>query len=164
MAVLPALFIVGCTTTDPYRKSFGEFCEFERAPDCAEQVMNVSALDSVEEYRLSFIEYDDQGQLNVPETQKNVTDAYREIAEESGILLMVFVHGWHHSANGEPEDANIASFREILRQASENEKRVRAITGKPCRKISRGVLRLAGHLSEWLFKLLYVLGQKSDRT
>ena len=135
VAVLAAFFIAGCTTTDPYRTSFGEFCEFERAPDCAEQVMNVSALDSVEEYRLSFIEYDDQGQLNVPEAQKIVTDAYREIAEESGILLMVFVHGWHHNANGEPEDANIASFREILRQASENEKRVRAITGKPRRKV-----------------------------
>lgn len=89
VAVLAAFFIAGCTTTDPYRTSFGEFCEFERAPDCAEQVMNVSALDSVEEYRLSFIEYDDQGQLNVPEAQKIVTDAYREIAEESGILLMV---------------------------------------------------------------------------
>ena len=40
--------------------------------------MEVSAPDGVEEYRLSFIEYDDQGQLLVPHAKQAVTDAYRK--------------------------------------------------------------------------------------
>ena len=125
----------GCTTTDPFRTAFDEYCLYEKQADCADQVMEVSAPDGVEEYRLSFIEYDDQGQLLVPHAKQAVTDAYREIADESGILLITFVHGWHHNASGDPEDSNITSFREILAQAAEYEELAHSLTGNPRRKI-----------------------------
>jgi hypothetical protein len=46
-----------------------------------------------------------------------VLDEFYQLASgDDDVLLITFVHGWHHSAK--PGDSNIESFREMLRQVS----------------------------------------------
>ncbi|WDE01932.1 lipase [Thalassomonas actiniarum] len=46
---------------------------------------------------------------------------YLELAAREDVLLLTFVHGWHHSAK--PQDTNISRFRTLLEQVSANEYR-----------------------------------------
>ena len=84
---------------------------------------------------------------------KQLSPTPTEIADESGILLITFVHGWHHNASGDPEDSNITSFREILAQAAEYDWRI--FNRQPAQKIlgliSGGAVPLKGFLNYFTF-------------
>ena len=68
-----------------------------------------------ESYDLAFVEFDDQGELWSP---AQVVAAHRLIqeasADEDGIILNVFIHGWQHNAS--PDDGNVAGFESFLGQ------------------------------------------------
>ncbi len=84
-------------------------------------------------YRLAFVEFDDQGQFQKPEQLNTMLNEYQKIAGTNDILLVTFVHGWHHSA--QPGDGNIASFRRLLSHISEVEGYTSAQQGREPRKI-----------------------------
>jgi hypothetical protein len=65
-----------------------------------------------DEYLLGFVEIDDQGQLRDRKQMQALLDALWQIPAEEGLLINVFVHGWHH--NADPDDDNIAGFRNNL--------------------------------------------------
>ncbi|WDE14567.1 lipase [Thalassomonas haliotis] len=46
---------------------------------------------------------------------------YLEVAARQDVLLLTFIHGWHHSAK--PRDTNISKFRKLLEQVSATESR-----------------------------------------
>ncbi len=117
-----ALLLSACSSNEIYRKDFNTVCTYKTPGDCPKSAMQVHAPDTDEEYHLGFVEYDDQGQLRNRAQMQAVLDEYYRIAgSDDDVLLITFVHGWHHNANGQPEDGNIASFRHMLASVSRME-------------------------------------------
>jgi hypothetical protein len=85
------------------------------------------------EFRLAYIEFDDQGQLRDRNQMRYLIDNYTTIATRNDILLSVFVHGWHHSAA--PDDRNIESFKTLLSKVAENENAMSKKLNRSPRKI-----------------------------
>jgi len=112
------LLLGGCASNDTYRTST-ELCEFSQAMDCSQSSLQVSNQGRDNEYRLGFVEYDDQGQLRLVQQQQKLVNYYNQLAAEGDVILLTFVHGWHHSAA--PGDLNVRKFRQILSEVSANE-------------------------------------------
>lgn len=71
---------------------------------------------SEEAYTLGFIEFDDQGQLHQRAQMKSVIDHLTTQTATGDTLIVVFAHGWQHSAA--PGDSNIKTFRKSLKRLS----------------------------------------------
>lgn len=71
------------------------------------------------DYYLGFVEVDDQGVFFDRDQFRNLTCELTKHAESSGVLISVFVHGWHH--NAAPGDMNIEKFKESLATLSQLE-------------------------------------------
>jgi hypothetical protein len=86
-------------------------------------------------YVLGFVEFDDQGQLFDRAQMRKVTDHLFELAapEDEDLLIMVFVHGWKHSAA--PDDDNIQTFRKALRHLAATESLVGQRSGEKPRRV-----------------------------
>ena len=110
------LSLTACSSNVMYRSNFTETCNYRQSNDCAENALQVHGLGGENEYRLGFVEYDDQGQLRDRMQMQNVVDEYTKLAHSEDVLLISFVHGWHHSAM--PGDGNIKSFRKMLAEVS----------------------------------------------
>jgi hypothetical protein len=108
-------FMSGCAQNSTYRTDFTP-CTFTKEGDCTRQAIQYHAPGQAEEYSLSFVEFDDQGQLRHREQMQAVLANYYEISSTHDVLLIVFVHGWHHSAK--PGDKNIQEFRRLLSRVS----------------------------------------------
>ncbi len=109
------LLMTACASNVMYRSDY-DICTYEATIDCHENALQVHAPDKLDEYHLGFVEYDDQGQLRDPAQMQNVLGEFQRLAAADDVLLISFVHGWHHSAK--PEDGNIESFREMLGNVS----------------------------------------------
>ena len=118
VGVMLVMLLSSCASNDMYRSDY-EICDYEKTGDCASSALQVSGLGSDKEYRLGFVEYDDQGQMRDRQQMNRVLNEYREIAIREDVMLVTFVHGWHHSAK--PEDDNIRSFRTMLQRLSKKE-------------------------------------------
>lgn len=105
------LFLAACSSNNIYRSNYTA-CDYRAAGDCFENALQVHAPNGDDEYRLGFVEYDDQGQLRDRKQMDAVLDEYQRMASDEDVLLITFVHGWHHSAK--PEDDNIKEFRKLL--------------------------------------------------
>lgn len=114
-----ALALSGCAGNAMYRTDYA-LCHYEKRGDCPTGALQEYDPSGDHAYRLGIVEYDDQGQLRNPDQMAAVLDDYRNIAGSTDILLVTFVHGWHH--NAKPEDNNILSFRQLLGQISRIEK------------------------------------------
>ena len=112
------LAIAGCSSNSAYRTEGGQ-CRYTNTGDCSASFMQIANEHSKSPYRLGFIEYDDQGMVRSPERQKQLLDHFYRLAARQDVLLLTFVHGWHHSAK--PKDENIAEFRKLLAQVSATE-------------------------------------------
>jgi hypothetical protein len=84
-------------------------------------------------YLLGFIEFDDQGQVFERKQMDAVLNTLNERAAEKDLLMVVFVHGWKHSAA--PGDGNIKTFRQGLARLSELESRISRETGAQEREV-----------------------------
>ncbi len=117
--VIVALMVVGCSHNSNYRGSLSIECIYTTEGDCEDSARQISKNNTESEYRLGFIEYDDQGQLRQRGQQDSVIDNYLAIAGQQDVIVITFVHGWHHSAK--PEDTNIKEFRTLLASVSKIE-------------------------------------------
>ena len=109
------LLLTACSSNSIYRSDY-KVCNYNASGDCSKHALQVHALDKTDEYRLAFIEFDDQGQLRDREQMDAVLTEYQQLSSFDDVLLITFVHGWHHSAK--PEDGNIKSFRKMLADIS----------------------------------------------
>jgi pimeloyl-ACP methyl ester carboxylesterase len=82
------------------------------------QIPQSSASDDI---HLGFIEFDDQGQLWSPAQARKVLDSVQELAAQRPVSVVVFAHGWNHNAAA--TDANVSSFRQMLRDLFDAEAR-----------------------------------------
>lgn len=118
LAAVCLLLLSSCSSNKMYRSDY-TVCEYTDTGTCSKNSLQISGVDTDEEYRLGFVEYDDQGQMRDPQQMNEVLDQYQKIAGKEDVLLVTFVHGWHHSAK--PEDGNIRSFRTMLQRLSKKE-------------------------------------------
>ncbi|MDH5666707.1 MAG: hypothetical protein OEY86_01675 [Nitrospira sp.] len=118
VTVLSALTFSACAQNSPYRTNY-QSCTYTQSGDCANHAVQHHAPGQPGEYYLSFIEFDDQGQLWDRKQLHNMLDTYRPIAGVDDVLLVTFIHGWHHNAS--PEDGNIQDFRHLLADLSQAE-------------------------------------------
>lgn len=141
LAGLPAIFgLVGCAPFQQYRtlpdaKSPIDYCthHFQKADEtCGQYMLQNLSSNANNTYQLGFIEFDDQGQLWNRDTQeKRIIDEIKRVATTQDLLIVVFVHGWKHSAA--PNDDNINKFRAVLADLTDAEahisKHPRAVFG-----------------------------------
>jgi hypothetical protein len=127
------LLLTACSSNVIYRSNFTETCNYRQSSDCAKNALQVHGPGEDNEYRLGFVEYDDQGQLRDRMQMQNVVDEYTRLARSEDVLLISFVHGWHHSAM--PGDGNIKSFRKMLASVSAMENIGSKQQGRKKRKV-----------------------------
>ncbi len=135
-AVLVVAFaFAGCTPHKLYRTD-NEICVSSKpeaeCQDRALQVLKDPARPDAG-YLLGFIEFDDQGQVFERQQMDAVLNTLLEQAASQDLLMVVFVHGWKHSAA--PGDENIEMFRRNLERLSELESRISHETGTPEREV-----------------------------
>jgi len=119
--ILMLLFVLvfsGCAQNLPYRTDHHS-CVYTKSDDCAIHALQHHAPGQPDEYYLSFIEFDDQGQLWNRNQLHAVFNSYQPIAGTNDVLLIAFIHGWHH--NAAPKDENIKEFRKLLNKISQIE-------------------------------------------
>jgi hypothetical protein len=145
-AVALLMMISGCTPHQIYRTEYQAVCPSVKPEECEKYALQRVPTGNGASYLLGFIEFDDQGQLWSREQKYNVI---KELDKEaaSGALIVVFIHGWKHSAA--PGDTNITVFRSILTQLSEIEvHKVRQKKG-PARQVAGLYLGWRGGSVPW---------------
>ncbi len=120
---LPIIFgLIGCSPLKQYREVTNECSSNITDADkkCGTQAIQRVETAKGNSYQLGFIEFDDQGQLWDRDKQKKyVIDRINAAAESQDLVMVVFVHGWKHSAA--PDDPNINTFRSVLADLADTE-------------------------------------------
>lgn len=138
-----------CTSSEPYRTNLvgcdttmacpnpnlEQWCkEHNPSEEVQECIKQHTTPEKNEKYTLHFVEFDDQGWLPQKdgEEQKYTGNASKQLdflmrslyaqagEAKNGVSVVVYVHGWHHSAKF--DDENVASFRELLLATKDQEK------------------------------------------
>lgn len=136
IAALAVFALSACAPLKEYRTVYPEVCVSATqrpSPDCETHALQRLPTAKGNDYLLGFIEFDDQGQLW---DRKQMSDVVGKLAGEAGsknLLMVVFVHGWKHSAA--PKDTNIKTFRKVLRQLTDAEVQIAKLTGTPPREV-----------------------------
>ena len=150
LLALIALVLMGCAPHQIYRSDIQDNC-VSRMP---ERDCQMNALQQYEDpaqpdaaYWLGFIEFDDQGQLFDRRQMRAVIDHLYKQAATQDLLMVVFVHGWKHSAA--PGDDNIQNFRESLKRLSELESTISRQSGIPARQVAGVYLGWRGGSITW---------------
>ena len=132
---LAALALSGCVAHQQYRTLY-ERCELASdvadAP-CEQHALQVRTDGGRQRYLLGFIEFDDQGQVWDRRQMTTVLDTITEESASKELLIVVFVHGWKHSAA--PDDDNINTFRKALAGLSAADAQVRSSSAAPQRQV-----------------------------
>ncbi|NOS75139.1 MAG: esterase, partial [Methyloglobulus sp.] len=120
--VLLWLVLSGCAQDEIYRSDISE-CLVTPSNQCGTSSFQVYN-DAGFKYSLATVEIDDQGQL---QKRDQLDLMLNKLKSEEAALIVVFVHGWHHNAQGatpeEYEDLNIQNFRNQLAAISGQEKK-----------------------------------------
>ena len=128
---LSLLMLSGCVAHRQYRTDYN-VCDVRSEHACEAHALQRRANGGDGNYLLGFIEFDDQGQAWDRGQANAVMDAISEEAARNDVLLVVFVHGWKHSAA--PGDENIETFRKALSSLSAADARLRSEAGAPPRQ------------------------------
>jgi hypothetical protein len=118
------LFVTGCTSNAPYRTN--------SPPDDPAH----ADIESTPNYKLGYVEFDDQGwfwdthQLTAVKKMIRTEAGFGQPNNQQGIVLVLFVHGWKNNAAN--SDTNVNMFRKTLQYLNQAETNQ---TSHPPRKI-----------------------------
>ena len=126
------LLLGGCSSSDPYRTNL-DVCHPTLQTSCSSSAIIYDDVKQTDEYYLGFVEFDDQGQIEKRDQMQSVVNKFYDIAAKEDVLLITFVHGWHH--NAAPDDSNVKSFQKLLGQVSHVESQSARQSGRVARKI-----------------------------
>ena len=119
--------LAACASNTMHRSDFTQ-CDVTGQERCEGHAIQRHHVGSDQEYLIGFVEIDDQGQLrNRAQMQALLDELYAKAAND-GLLINVFVHGWHHSA--QPGDPNVEDFTSSLAQLSKVEHALHKIPRK----------------------------------
>jgi len=127
-----ALFAAGCTSNKPFRTNFTPCDPAQTGAASASPV-----IESTPDYKLGFVEFDDQGWFWDARQAKAVEQMIRSEAgigrsnDSRGIVIVVFVHGWKN--NAATNNGNVEMFRSTLKQLGATEM---IQTNHPARKVA----------------------------
>ena len=116
LLVLLTMLLPACASNDIYRNKFSS-CLASPHESCEAHSIQRYNMDSDSEYQIGFVEIDDQGQLRDRKQMQALLDDLYIMASRESLLINVFVHGWHHSA--QPGDPIVESFKQSLAQLSQ---------------------------------------------
>ncbi|MCP3919384.1 MAG: alpha/beta fold hydrolase [bacterium] len=135
LAACLVAFSTSCIAHEQYRKDYTVCTSAEPADECGASALHGhESAGGKKDFFLGFIEFDDQGALWDRDQASAVIDHLLVASGQEELLLVVFVHGWKHSAA--PGDENIKLFRDNLARLSKIESRVAKMTGAPERKVA----------------------------
>lgn len=115
-----ALLAVGCTSNKPFRTSFTPCNPAQTGADCTNPV-----IEATPDYKLGFVEFDDQGwfwdtnQVKAVEQMIRTEAGIGQSNVAQGIVIVVFAHGWKN--NAAIDNDNVEMFRKILNQLGASE-------------------------------------------
>lgn len=133
LLIITTLFVMsGCAQNAAYRSDFTP-CTFNQQGDCIKNAIQHHAPGEENEYRLAFVEFDDKGLLRHREQMEAVFNDYYPVAAEDDIMMIVFIHGWHHNAMS--GDSNIQEFRNLLEKIARIENASRDAKNHKSRKV-----------------------------
>jgi len=113
--VLCCGLFVGCVSEQQYRTQSQPAEYNPQATKTSQAIIEVAP-----NYTLGFVEFDDQGWMYGSEDNSKrqqidtVLDRFSAEGETNGLLVVTFVHGWKHNANG--NDANVLMFHHVLKE------------------------------------------------
>lgn len=147
LAIFLAVLVSGCAPLQQHRTDYA-MCDSATAAPSAEcerhalQHVNTGGAAGAD-YLLGFVEFDDQGLLFDRRQMQAVVDRLNEEAGRQDLLMVVFMHGWKHSA--ELGDGNIETFRKVLSSLSEAEHRLGIVNQEPPRQVVGVYFGWRGH-------------------
>jgi len=108
MNVLLCTIVPFSTSGEIHRENSSDNCSSARS------------IEQKEDYMLSFVEFDEQGQIADPTQWKCLKKELQQKQEKGkGLLIIVFTHGWNHSAKS--EDDNLVLFKATLKRIKQFE-------------------------------------------
>jgi len=117
-----AIFLtVGCTANKPFRTNFTPCNPGQKGAGCSQAVV-----ESTPDYKLGFVEFDDQGwfwdtnQVKAVEQLIRTESGIGQSNNPQGIVIVLFVHGWKN--NAAYDNTNVVMFRNTLAQLSAAER------------------------------------------
>ena len=131
LLLLLLLFLTGCSHNDAYRSNLN-VCVPTPETNCSASALIHHQPGNEDEYYLGFVEFDDQGQIRERLQMERVLDTFYELAGLEDVLLVTFVHGWHH--NAAPDDSNVKSFQNLLERLSRMESE-NSLSDRKARKV-----------------------------
>jgi hypothetical protein len=84
----------------------------KRSSDAAKSIA-ATTWEHYDSFDVGIIEFTEWGGLWGDTQRTRVVEEVRRIAQEQGSTVVVYAHGWHHSARW--NDTNLVSFRHVLR-------------------------------------------------
>jgi hypothetical protein len=121
VAWILVLCAAGCTANKPFRTNLTSCDPTQPGTDCTNPVVEVTT-----NYKLGFVEFDDQGWFWDTNRLKYVEDMIGSEAGigqsnlAQGIVMVVFTHGWKN--NAAIDNTNVGMFRSVLDQLGLSEK------------------------------------------
>ena len=126
-----AALLAGCTSNQPFRTSSTPCNPTRTGANCVN-----AGIESTPDYKLGFVEFDDQGwfwdanQVKALEQMIQTEAGIGQTNNAEGIVILLFVHGWKN--NAAYDNDNVEMFRKILKQLSTAD---RIQTNHPARKV-----------------------------
>ena len=105
-----SLLLTGCTTSNtPFHnaKPLANICDESNKNEC-----HKSYYQKYSEYDIAFAEYTERGNAFNTQWIGNILKRIEQHEKKSGVVIVVFVHGWQHNAN--EEDSNLFDFKKAL--------------------------------------------------
>jgi ssRNA-specific RNase YbeY (16S rRNA maturation enzyme) len=130
VALFTALVMTGCASHNQYRTSYAP-CVVKLTETACEK----ASLEQHDGYLLGHVEFDDQGSFWDREQMRVIIDTLQSKEYlESGVIMLVFVHGWKHNASF--DDENVEEFRKSLRRIHKLEFLAAKKQQRPPRKVA----------------------------
>lgn len=102
--------LLGCMPNAAYRTQ-------SPRDDCTTSGCQAAVLEQHANYDLGFVEFTDQGNVFNRDNLNTVLQHIDQHTHDAnGAAVVVFIHGWHHSAT--PTDENLQGFRQLLEHTS----------------------------------------------
>ncbi len=119
--VLSLLILSGCVANRPYR--LAGIGDYEKKFPGQKLPTDLYPIEGGRSYRLSFVEFDEKGDFW--DRAQLAKAAKRTEESPKPVLLVIFIHGWHHNAADRPpggkNPGDVETFRCLLSQLAVSE-------------------------------------------
>lgn len=117
VCALPAVLLTACAAPNAAfhtREPEAENCQPPASEKCTQ-----SYYQNYKKFDLAFLEYSERGNAFSRPRERAVLRRIRSHAEDEGVVVITFVHGWRHNASEDDRDVN--EFRRILENLGEQD-------------------------------------------